>query len=55
MDFKYSQHNKHYTINLHYPSETDGQLSLPSICEGETEARRWTDLLQDFQEIGAGS
>lgn len=55
MDFKYSQHNKTYAINLHRPSEVDGQLSLPSICKGETEARRWTDLLQDSQEIRAGS
>lgn len=52
MDFIYSQHSKHYAINLHYSSKTDGQLSLPSICRGKIEARRWADLCQDSQETG---
>lgn len=55
MGFKYSECNKHYAINLHYSSEAEGQLSLPSICKGESEVRRCTDLLPDTQEIWAGS
>lgn len=51
MGFKYSQRNKQYAINLHYSSEADGQLSLPSICKGEYEVTRCTDLLPDSQEI----
>lgn len=39
MDFKYPQHIKHNAINLHYSSEADGQLSLPSICKGESEVQ----------------
>lgn len=39
MGYKYPQHNKQDAVNLHYSSEADGQLSLPSICKGESEVQ----------------